>query len=257
MQDLKVTIIQTNLHWQDVDANLGMFTEKLAGIKEPTDLIVLPEMFPTGFSMDAATHAEQVEGRAWKWMKDIAAEKNCVITGSIIVEDKGKHFNRLVWMRPDGTYETYDKRHLFRMAKEDEHYSAGSKRLIVNLNGWRVCPLICYDLRFPVWSRNLDNYDLLIYVANWPEVRSAPWKTLLQARAIENLSYLAAVNRVGEDGNGFAHSGDSAVIDFKGKVLKTEAHDEFIETTTLSYAAMEKFRSKFPAHLDADQFKIK
>lgn len=256
MQDLNTTLIQTKLHWQDVDANLEMFSGKIQAIQEPTDLIILPEMFPTGFSMDAATHAEQVEGKAWQWMKETAAEKGCVITGSIITEELGNHYNRLIWMRPDGSYETYDKRHLFRMAKEDEHYTAGTKRLIVDLKGWRVCPLICYDLRFPVWARNLDEYDLLIYVANWPEVRSAPWKTLLQARAIENLCYLAGVNRVGEDGNGFAHSGDSALIDFKGKVLKTAANDEFVETFTLSKAAMDKFRSKFPAHLDADQFEI-
>lgn len=269
MNDLKITIIQSALHWENKEMNLQMFSQKINDITESTDLIVLPEMFTTGFSMTPEKFAEPMEGSTVNWMKEKAKEKNCVIAGSFIYEEKGNFFNRLAWVNPDGSYSTYDKRHLFRMANEDGHYSAGQKKLIIELKGWKICPMVCYDLRFPVWSRNRlitssetditsrYEYDLLIYVANWPEVRSYPWKTLLLARAIENQSFVVGLNRVGNDGNKIYHSGDSAVINARGeKISKTEAHEESTETVTLSYSELIAFRKTFPAILDADAFEI-
>jgi omega-amidase len=213
-----------------------------------------------------------------QWMQEKAKEKNCVITGSFIVTENGFFFNRLVWMKPDGSYHTYDKRHLFRMGEEDKYYGMGKSKLIVDLNGWKICPLICYDLRFPVWSRNsfeeqevrtkkqevgderkeMDAaYDVLIYIANWPEKRAYPWKTLLLARAIENQTYVVGVNRVGVDGNEMDHSGDSVVINFKGEVMsKINANKETTETVVISYNELKAFRKMFPALLDADDFDI-
>jgi omega-amidase len=227
MQDLSVTIIQTNLFWENSTANLANLEEKMAQISLPTDLIILPEMFTTGFTMNAKTIAEPMNFTTFKWLKQQAKRTQAVITGSFIVKEGEHFFNRLIWMRPDGSFEVYDKRHLFRMGKEDKTFTAGTKRLIVELKGWRICPLICYDLRFPVWSRNIKvvshksqvisetsevktdkmplttydllTYDLIIYIANWPTVRSQVWDTLLQARAIENQSYCIGVNRVGSD----------------------------------------------------------
>ncbi len=290
MTDLKITIIQSNLFWENKEMNLNMFSQKINAITESTDLIVLPEMFTTGFNMNPEKFAEPLNGTTVNWMKEKAKEKNCVITGSFICEENKRYFNRLVWMNADGTYNTYDKRHLFRMANEDSHYSIGQKKIIVELKGWKICPLICYDLRFPVWSRNkltignwqLANkknesqlhdeninpqsaarnqhydYDLLIYVANWPEVRSYPWKSLLIARAIENQCYVVGLNRVGNDGNEIYYSGDSSVINAKGEIIsKIEAHSESTETITLNYCELEEFRKMFPATLDADNFEIK
>ena len=260
MTDLKITIIQYDLHWENKEKNLKMFSQKIGAISDPTDLIVLPEMFTTGFSMNPNKFAEPMNGETVNWMKEKAQEKECVITGSFICIENGKCFNRLVWMNADGTYSTYDKRHLFRMANEDSHYTAGQKKIIVELKGWKICPLICYDLRFPVWSRNRfsADYDLLIYVANWPEIRSYPWKTLLLARAIENQSYVAGLNRVGKDGNDIYHSGDSAVINAKGEIIsKIKAHEESCEAITLNYSELAEFRKNFPAMLDADDFEIK
>jgi omega-amidase len=257
--DLKISLIQANLHWEDAAANLKMFAEKIASVNEDTDLILLPEMFSTGFTMNTKV-AERMDGRTVTWMKEQAKKKNCVITGSVVIEESGKFYNRLVWMRPDGSFEIYNKRHLFRYANEQEHYTAGDKRLIVDLKGWKVCPLVCYDLRFPVWSRNKGNseYDLLIYVANWPERRNHPWKTLLLARAIENQCYVAGLNRVGNDGNSVYHSGDSAVITFKGEIIsKIKAGEESVETVTLSYEELKAFRKGFPAGMDADEFILK
>src|SRR5690606_24430266 len=202
MQDLRITIIQTSLHWQDASANRTMFSEKLAAAAPATDLIVLPEMFTTGSSMDAAGLAEDAEGPTLQWMKEEAVRYSAVLTGSVMVKEGDNYYNRLYWVRPDGTYEHYDKRHLFRMAKEHHSYTPGKEKLLVELKGWNICPLVCYDLRFPVWSRNTGSqYDLLLYVANWPKPRANAWSTLLQARAIENLSYVVGVNRVGTDGN--------------------------------------------------------
>jgi len=269
MNDLKITIIQSALHWENKEMNLSMFSQKINDITENTDLIVLPEMFTTGFSMNPKKFAERMDGPTVKWIIEKAKEKDCAVTGSFICEEDGKHFNRLIWANADGTYSTYDKRHLFRMANEDGCYSSGQKKIIVELKGWKICPLVCYDLRFPVWCRNklvknnIENinsryeYDLLIFVANWPEVRSYPWKTLLHARAIENQSYVVGLNRVGNDGNGIYHSGDSSVINAKGGIIsKTRAQEETTETITLDYSELTGFRKLFPAILDADDFSI-
>ncbi len=273
MNDLKVTIIQSDLFWEDKQKNLDALSQKISSIAEATDLIVLPEMFTTGFSMHPEKFAEPLTGTTVNWMKAKAKEKNCVVTGSFICEEGGKHLNRLVWMNPDGTYSTYDKRHLFRMGDEDNHYGHGQKKIIVELKGWKICPLICYDLRFPVWARNKSvvrsgelvdkkgisplEYDLLIYVANWPERRAHPWKSLLIARAIENQSYVVGVNRIGNDGNDIYHSGDSVVLNAKGEsISKTKSKEAFIETITLSYSELMEFRKMFPVMLDADDFEI-
>ena len=264
MQDLKITIIQSNLHWENKKENIQLFTEKIDAIEGPTDLIVLPEMFSTGFSMLPEKFSEMLDGKTVGWMAAKAKEKNCVIAGSIICEQKGRFYNRLVWMHPDRSCQVYDKRHLFRMANEVSFYSGGEEKITVDLKGWKICPLVCYDLRFPVWSRNRlrkksgqPTYDVLIYIANWPERRAHAWKTLLMARAIENQCYVVGVNRVGVDGNDINHSGDSAVINALGEKLSTmEALKESVETVTISYTELEKVRSSFPVMLDADDFKI-
>lgn len=257
MQDLRITIIQTALHWQDAAANRAMFSVKLATVAPATDLIVLPEMFTTGFSMDARGLAEDAQGPTLQWMQEEAARYNAVLTGSVMVKEGDNYYNRLFWVRPDGSYEHYDKRHLFRMAKEHHSYTPGKEKLLVELKGWNICPLVCYDLRFPVWSRNTNSqYDLLLYVANWPKPRANAWSTLLQARAIENLSYVVGVNRVGTDGNGHPYSGDSAIIHPKGHKLLETTEAEGIHTITLSKQELTDFREAFPAHLDADDFTL-
>jgi omega-amidase len=255
--DLRVTIIQTALHWQNATANRQMFSEKLAATKPATDLIVLPEMFTTGFSMNAQDLAEEADGQTLQWMQEEAARYSAVLTGSVIVKQGESYFNRLYWVRPDGTHEHYNKRHLFRMAKEHHTYTAGAEKLLVELKGWNICPLVCYDLRFPVWSRNTQSqYDLLLYVANWPKPRANAWSTLLQARAIENLSYVVGVNRVGTDGNGHPYSGDSAIIHPKGYHLMETHEVEGVHTIILSKQELTDFREAFPAHLDADDFTL-
>jgi predicted amidohydrolase len=262
MQDLKVTLIQTPLHWQEKQANISMLEEKIWEREEETDLIVLPEMFNTGFSMEAEKMAEPMNLHTFKWMRQMASQKKAVVTGSYIVNENGKYFNRLIWMQPDGAYFTYDKRHLFRMANEDDHYSPGQKDLIVELKGWKIKPLVCYDLRFPVWCRNKSNdqneleYDLTLFVANWPAVRVNAWDTLLQARAIENVSYCLGVNRIGDDGNGIPHNGHSAIYGPKGNALYFADDREEIKTVSLSGEELVRFREKFPAQLDADRFVI-
>lgn len=269
MRDLKITLIQSPLHWENIDANLTLFSEKIASIREETDLIILPEMFSTGFTMNNKALAERMDGKTIEWMKKVAKEKNCVVTGSVIIEDGGNYFNRLIWMRADGSLEMYDKRHLFRYANEQDHYSTGNKKLIVELNEWKICPMVCYDLRFPVWARNkwekgpstglrgTAEYDLLLFVANWPERRNHPWKTLLMARAMENQAYVAGINRIGNDGNAVYYSGDSAVINFKGEIIsKTKTHEEAVETVTISKTDLEEWRKNFPAWMDADKFEV-
>lgn len=254
-QTLRLTIIQSSLYWEDIPANLAMLEEKIWRIKQPTDLIVLPEMFNTGFTMNAPALAEPMNLHTFKWMKQQAAHTGAVVTGSYIVKEKEQYYNRLVWMRPDGRFETYDKRHLFRMANEHQTFSGGSKRLVTEWKGWKICPLICYDLRFPVWSRNINGeYDLLLYVANWPKARRQAWKTLLSARAIENLAYTVGVNRVGMDGRSFLYSGDSAVYNYKGEVLFEQEESEVSHTLTLDKKELTAFRTLFPAFLDADDF---
>jgi omega-amidase len=297
MQDLSVTLIQTDLFWENPTANLANLEEKIAQIATPTDLIILPEMFNTGFTMNVKSVAEPMNFTTFKWMKQQAKQAQAVVMGSFIVKEGENIYNRLLWMRPDGSYETYDKRHLFRMGGENNHFAGGTERLIVELKGWRICPLICYDLRFPVWSRNVLkeevrqetggkevgrngdgiqeieegnthdlrphtsylslDYDLLIYVANWPAVRSQVWDILLQARAIENQSYCIGVNRVGRDGMDLDYSGNSAVIDFKGNQTFYQKDSEIIHNQILSKKELEDFRTKFPAYLDADFFSVK
>ncbi len=257
MADLKITLIQTKLHWENVEANLAMFAEKITSIKESTDLILLPEMFSTGFSMNPETLAEEMNGRAMNWMYEQAKAKNAVVCGSLIIKENDKYYNRLIWMRPDFAFSFYDKRHLFRYGEENNHYSGGHAKIIEELNGWKICPLVCYDLRFPVWSRNRENYDLLLYIANWPERRNHAWKSLLVARAIENQTYVAGLNRVGDDGNNIYHSGDSSLIDYKGEIIFQQAKEEFVKTFTLTKEPLEAYRKEFPVLMDRDEFEFK
>lgn len=259
MEDLKITIIQTHLYWEDLDKNLSHFDEKINSIAGLTDIIVLPEMFTTGFTMKSETFAEEHEGKGLQWMKKKSIERNCVIVGSISVEQEQYYYNRLYWVRPDGTYAIYNKRHLFRMGNEHLHYSAGDKKVIIEYKGWKICPMVCYDLRFPVWSRNTkeNTYDVLVYLANWPEARSFSWKQLLIARAIENQAYLVGVNRIGIDGNGFSHSGDSCILNPRGELMSSPSSNvELIETQSLSYSYLEEFRKAFPVLLDGDEFTV-
>ena len=253
MQDLKVTLIQSELVWEDIASNLTGFDNQINAIEEDTHLIVLPEMFSTGFTMNAAVLAQDMKGSAVKWIIEKSAEKTVDILGSIIADDGGKFFNRLVWAKPDGEIFTYDKKHLFRMAGEEKIYSAGTKKITVELNGWRIRPFICYDLRFPAWTRNMKNqYDAAIFIANWPERRSAHWKALLQARAIENQCYVIGVNRVGTDGNGLTYSGDSSIIDPWGNIIYQKSNQTCIHTAELSYDVLKTSREDFPVWMDAD-----
>lgn len=289
MSTLTITTIQTSLHWEDKAANIQLFDEKIRNIQQRTEIVVLPEMFSTGFSMQPEKLAETMDGPTISWMKKLSAAKRIIITGSVIIEEEGNYYNRLVWMLPNGQYGYYDKRHLFAYAQEDQHYTPGSKRLIASVKGWKINLLVCYDLRFPVWSRQQQfiasttlsdairppdtstslirdsaapltepgpEYDLLIYVANWPERRNHAWKTLLQARAIENQCYVVGVNRVGKDGNDIYHSGDSMVVDAMGSVLYTKPHEEDVFTITLQKETLEETRNKLPFLKDADRFII-
>jgi len=260
--NLKVSLIQSELHWESVDQNLEMFAEKIAASSSSTDIIVLPEMFNTGFSMDSSGLAETMDGKTVAWMKNQTTIINAVITGSLIIKENNNYYNRLIWAQPDGKLFTYDKRHLFRMAGEHNHFKAGEKRLIILYKGWRICPLICYDLRFPVWSRNIAEegspaYDCLIYIANWPAVRKQPWSKLLEARAIENQCYVIGVNRVGEDGHGIAYSGNSVVVNPKGEVSSNiPENSDTTESVALSLTELNDFREKFPVSLDGDEFTL-
>lgn len=260
MLPLTVTLIQTKLHWEDKQANLAMLEAKILGIPEKTEIVILPEMFSTGFSMKPAELAETMEGVTFQWMQYIAKEKRIILTGSIIINHNGNYFNRLIWMLPNGEFGYYDKRHLFAFANEHEHYTAGSKRMIASVKGWKINLQVCYDLRFPVWARQQSQespeYDLLIYVANWPERRTHAWKTLLQARAIENQCYVAGVNRTGTDGNNFYYSGDSMIVDPMGGILKTATHEESIISIDLERTPLEEVRNKLPFLKDADNFMI-
>ncbi|NTW33168.1 MAG: amidohydrolase [Bacteroidetes bacterium] len=262
MQDIKVAIIQTDLFWENVQSNLLKLDQDISKISEAIDIIVLPEMFNTGFSMNPSVCAGNTDCVTMQWIKKKALEKNCVIIGSLLIAEKGKFFNRLFWMQPDGNFKYYDKKHLFRFGKEHDVFSPGNKKLITSLKGWNFRPLVCYDLRFPVWSKNVfinENYeyDCLIYIANWPEKRKHAWISLLIARAIENQAYVIGVNRVGTDGKGNVHSGDSLVIDPKGNIiLQLPSHKEVTEVITLSYSEMQTYRTQFPVALDWDKFQI-
>ncbi|MBW1890304.1 MAG: amidohydrolase [Deltaproteobacteria bacterium] len=253
MQDLNVTIIQCELAWEDPAANLSFFNRCFDRSMQPTDLVVLPEMFTTGFSMNARVLAQEMNGAAVEWIRNTSATHHVDITGSIIVREEGRHYNRLLWAKPDGSLHIYDKKHLFRMSGEHEVYSAGSQRITVELKGWNIRPFICYDLRFPSWTRNAGNqYDVAVYVANWPAPRSMHWRTLLKARAIENQSYVIGVNRVGQDGNGLPYDGNSSIIDPLGTVLYQQKDEPSIHTASLSYETLTAYRESFPAWMDAD-----
>ncbi len=254
MQNLKVTLVQQVITPNDPQHNLDHLAQTLQA-SGPTDLIVLPEVFTTGFCSGARNYAEAVDGRAYQWMRTQAQRYQAVVTGSLVVKEGSHYFNRLVWMRPDGSYDHYDKRHLFRMAGEHTRYAAGTQRIVVGLKGWRILPLICYDLRFPVWSRNLNDYDAAIYVANWPSARSLHWNRLLQARAIENLSYVIGVNRVGMDEAGQHYTGDSTVYGPLGELVATSQEPTLIEAE-LDAEYLTQYRTKFPAHLDMDKFEL-
>jgi predicted amidohydrolase len=254
---LRVTLVQADLAWQAPATNRRALAARFRGLAGHTDLVVLPEMFTTGFSMDAEGLAEDMHGPTVEWMREEAASLGCAIMGSLIVKDGERRYNRLVWARPDGSTVHYDKRHLFRMANEHAHYAAGDRRLVVDVKGWRVCPMICYDLRFPVWSRSLGDYDALVYVANWPQRRAPAWSTLLRARAIENQCYVVGVNRVGKDGNGVTYAGDSVAVDFVGRPLSSEGAGDRVETVVLDLESLRSHRESFPVHLDADRFEIR
>lgn len=262
MSDLKISTIQANLHWEDKKANRDMLEEKLAQLPA-TEIVVLPEMFSTGFSMRPEQLAESMEGDTVEWMKNMAGRFRIILSGSLIIEENGAYFNRLLWILPNGQLGYYNKRHLFAYANEDQHYTPGEKRLIASVKGWKINLLVCYDLRFPVWSRQQihgenkePEYDVLIYVANWPERRSLAWKTLLRARAIENQCYVVGINRVGQDGKDIAYAGDSMIIDPLGEILYHAPNEESVFTTSLSKDHLEMIRSKFPFWKDADDFMI-
>lgn len=258
MNRLNVTIIQSQLHWEDPHANRSQFSEKIASISEETHLIVLPEMFTTGFTMNALPLAEQANGPTLQWMQQWAKEKGCAITGSLIVTEGGNYYNRLYFVHPNGDFEQYDKRHTFTLAGEHKVFSAGREALYVDYLGWKIFPLICYDLRFPVWARNVVDYDLLLYVANWPKKRTAAWDALLKARAIENMCYCIGVNRMGFDGNGHEYVGHSAVYDVLGEhISNLNFESEFIETVTLSKDHLDSNRSHLQFLNDRDAFTLR
>ena len=257
---LKLSLVQSNLHWEDKKKNLEMFSKKLSEIKK-TDLIILPEMFTTGFSNNTINLAESMNGETHNWLLQTSKEKDAVVCGSAIIEENGKYFNRFFWVQPDGITHHYDKKHLFAMAHEDEYFSAGTEKKIIQYKGWKINLQVCYDLRFPIWSRRKEdkqnNYDLLIYVASWPVARVHAWSTLLKARAIENMSYCVGVNRVGIDGKGFEYSGASVVVNYLGEELvASSAGKEEIISCSVDYQHLTKVREKLPFHKDQDQFNI-
>lgn len=262
MQDLNIAIIQSDLIWEDIQANLDAFEAKLERLDNNADLIILPEAFNTGFPVDPEKFAETYEGKSVHWMRKRAKQFNAVITGSILISDNGKYYNMLIWMQPDGKFKTYAKRHVFHLGDEADTIEPGQHRLICELKGWKIKPLICYDLRFPVWSKNTFKneefeYDLLIYVANWPTPRRYPWKQLLIARAIENQAYAIGVNRIGTDGTGISYSGDSMIIDPKGHILADGGENqEVIMHYSLSATMITDFRKKFNVGYDWDQFQL-
>lgn len=256
MKPLTLSLLQTRLLWQEPDGNRRRIAERLRGAPALGELVLLPEMFTTGFTMAAADVAEDMHGPTVGWMRGLAAELQVTLAGSLVIQDGQDYYNRLIWMPPAGEPGCYDKRHLFRMADEQAHYRAGRQRRIFRLGDWRVCPLICYDLRFPVFSRGVDAYDLLVYVANWPAARRSAWSTLLPARAVENLCYVAGVNRIGSDGNGRDYAGDSGAWDYLGRRLLDPGDADGVFNVTLDGEALLRYRRKFPAHLDADRFAL-
>lgn len=257
VENLKVAFIQSDIIWEDAEKNHKKL-EKLINEAEAADLIILPEMFNSGFTMNTYKAAQLMNGETIAWMKNISLENNTATMGSIIISENGFSYNRLLMSYPCKNLKWYDKRHLFRMGNEHEVFTAGTEQIVFDYVGWRIKPLICYDLRFPVWSRNINHYDLLVYVANWPASRSDVWTTLLKARAIENQCFVIGVNRTGTDGNGISYSGNSLIIDFKGQVIaELPENEEGIGIANLSLSQLNEFRKKFPAYLDADSFEIK
>lgn len=256
MQKLSLTFIQSELFWENKEVNVSHFSKLIDDIKEQTDIIILPEMFSTGFTMNASILAERMDGPVVSWMKKIASSKKVAICGSLIIEENNQYFNRFIWAGIEGEIQFYDKRHLFRMADENNTYTSGQSKLLINYNGIKIFPVICYDLRFPVWLRRtkLFDYDLMIVVANWPERRVHHWKTLLQARAIENQSFVAAVNRVGNDGNGFLYTGESSLINPKGDIVFQHANESITKTVTIDLNEVDEWRESFKAIEDADNF---
>lgn len=255
MQDLNITLLQCELAWEDPSANREQIANAIASLKTDTDLIVLPEMFTTGFSMNALANAEQPNGETEHWMQALAAQHNCAISGSIAVQADGGVYNRMLFATPEGITH-YDKRHLFRMAGEHNRYQQGEGRVVVNWRGWRILLQVCYDLRFPVFSRNTGDYDLALYVANWPEARRRHWRQLLIARAIENLACVVGVNRIGSDAKGLDYSGDSLAISAEGELLLDMQNESALQQVNLSAQTLSDYREKFPCHLDADQFAL-
>jgi len=263
MSDLTLTIIQSEIFWEDSVKNISAFDAKISTISEVVDVIVLPEMFNTGFSINPEKIAEKPLGKTFGWMQEKAFQKNSAVVGSMLIQENDNYYNRLYWVFPDGSHQHYDKRHLFRLGKEWQVFSAGKQKLIIDYKGWKISPFICYDLRFPVWSKNrLINgqyeYDLLIYVANWPAVRKYAWKNLLVARAIENQAYVAGINRVGQDGNAINHSGDSMLVDAKGQIIaQANPYHQEIISIQLSKEELNIYRAQFPLSLDWDEFEMR
>ncbi len=256
MQNLKLTLIQLNLKWQDKDYNLNTIERLLNEHQEETDVIILPEMFTTGFSMESDLLAEAMSGKSVKWMKKKAIENQSAVCGSLIIEDNGKYVNRFIWVEPDGNLITYDKHHLFSLVEEHLHYTAGTEHTFINYKGWLIQPFICYDLRFPVWCRNTKKVDLQMFVANWPEKRSHHWTRLIETRSIENQCYVVGVNRIGKDKNEVSHSGDSSLYDYKGTCLHTVSNVEAIQTFSISKNDLEEHRKRYPFLKDQDNFEI-
>ena len=253
---MKIALIQSSLVWENPKANRDSFEEKINGINESVDLIVLPEMFSTGFTMNPATVAETMQGETVLWMQALAKAKNSAITGSVVIEESGNFYNRMLFVFPSGEIQFYDKRHLFTLAGEDKVYTAGSQKLIVEYLGWKICPMVCYDLRFPVFSRNVENYDLLLYVASWPEKRVNAWDTLLKARAIENMTYIAGVNRTGTDANGHQYCGHSQLFDCLGHYLLAPKETENVFVVELDKQKMITAREKLGFLNDRDLFEL-
>ncbi|WP_335966275.1 amidohydrolase [Galbibacter sp. PAP.153] len=252
---LKIALIQASLAWENPQENRLLLEEKIMEVNAGTDVVVLPEMFNSGFTMNAQKVFETMDGKTLVWMKKLAIKKNTAITGSIVIKEKGKFYNRLVFVKPDASVITYDKRHTFTLAGEHKVYAAGTQKITIEYKGWKICPLVCYDLRFPVWARNTENYDVLLYVANWPKKRINAWDILLQARAIENMSYCIGVNRIDKDGNGYEYSGHSAIYDPLGKTL-VYSEDEATLYATLNKAEIIETREKLKFLADRDSFTV-
>jgi omega-amidase len=258
MDDLRITLVQSEVMWKNVHENLLHYTALVSGLKSHTDLILLPEMFQTGFCSDPETVAETMDGETVRWMKRTAESLACAVAGTLVIRENRRFYNRLVYIDQHENLTWYDKRHLFRMAGEEEKYTTGMARLIVPLKGWQISFQVCYDLRFPVWSSDQNDYDVLINLANWPGERRDVWNTLLRARAIENQSYVAGVNRIGIDGKNVSYTGDSTIIDPKGIVIgELKPSEEGLLTRTLSWNILDEFRKKFPVWKDRDNFEIK